>query len=186
MLQKRKVIVGGIPKGKDFGIILEQKDEGDVSLQMRHFQEILLFWSMLITCSEKRRLRGEERTLWKHRSGIWCPLSPLWLAAGKRSDCGKGYLTRGESTPVVGIVWGIDWRGVTEPLQAFNSREADRARGGSDRPALSSYSFMGMSPSGKCWCEAKPCYGCGQTEVLHRLRRQRTCFFEFIHVCYAV
>lgn len=46
------------------------------------------------------------------------------------------------------------------PLQAINSRpdkhlarQADRVRGGSDRPALSSYSFMvTMSPNTKCRC----------------------------------
>lgn len=79
------------------------------------------------------------------------------------------------------------------PLETFNSRpdkhlarEADRARGGSDRPALSSSSFMVTMPlNGKCRCEAKPCYWCGQTEVLHRLQRQQTCLFEFTRVCCA-
>lgn len=100
---------------------------------------------MLITCSEKRRLMGDDRTPWKHRGGMCCPVSPLCLAEGKHSDCSKGYLTRGENILVTGIVW----RGVMAPLQAFNSspdkhlaREADRARGGSDRPALSPYSFI--------------------------------------------
>lgn len=75
------------------------------------------------------------------------------------------------------------------PLQAFYSqpdkplaREADRAKGGSDKPVLSSYSFMGMSPNGKCRCEAKPCYWCGQTEVLHRLQGQQIWFLEFTRV----
>lgn len=76
------MIVGGIPKGKDFGIILEHKNEEE----MRHFQVTQLFWSMPITCSEKTRLRGDDRTLWKNRSGMCCSVSPLCLAKGKHSD----------------------------------------------------------------------------------------------------
>lgn len=116
-----------------------------------------------------------------------CPVSPVCLAEGKHSDCSKGYLTRGENIPAAGIVW----RGVMAPLQAFNSRpdkhlarEADRARGGSDRPALSPYSFMvTMSPDVKCRCEDKPSYWCGQTEVLHRLQRQQIWVFLNLYMC---
>lgn len=74
-----------------------------------------------------------------------CPVSTLSLAEGNNSDCSEGYLTRGENIPVAEILWGIDWGGVMAPLQAINSRpekhlarEADRARGRSDKPALSS------------------------------------------------
>lgn len=74
-----------------------------------------------------------------------CPVSTLSLAEGNNSDCSEGYLTRGENIPVAEILWGIDWGGVMSLLQAINSRpekhlarEADRARGRSDKPALSS------------------------------------------------
>jgi len=139
---------------------------------MRHFQVIRLLWSMLITCSEKRRLRGEVAIPWKHRSGICCPPSPLWLGEEKGSDCNKGYLTREENILGVWIVWEIDCGGVMAPLQVFTSRsdkqlarQSGRARGGLDRlvrchPALSSHSFTGMPLNRKCRCEVKLCYWC--------------------------